>query len=128
MQSSWWAAFRANAGYRHFGVLVRDSGRIVGGALVLKFAFSDHQSFYYMPEGPVLPRDPDLAQGVFDRVLDAVHEHRMAEPGVISHLRIEPRWLERPAFLGDFKSLPDFSDCYTSLAPHSAWTCVSRLR
>jgi lipid II:glycine glycyltransferase (peptidoglycan interpeptide bridge formation enzyme) len=102
-----------NAGYRHFGAVVRDSGRIVGGALVLKRAFSGHQSFYYAPEGPVLPRDPDLAEAVFERVLEAVHEHRRAEPDVISHLRIEPRWLEVPAFVAGFRPLPDFSDCYT---------------
>src|SRR6185436_12122428 len=87
MQSSWWAAFRANSGYRHFGAVVRDAGRIVGGALVLKFAFSDHHSFYYVPEGPILPRDPELAEAVFQRVLEAVREHRAAEPGVVSHLR-----------------------------------------
>ena len=36
MQSSWWAHFRATVGYGYFGVTLKDSGAIVGGAAILE--------------------------------------------------------------------------------------------
>ena len=55
MQSSWWAEFRTTAGFEHFGVVLKNSGAILGGAVVLKFTYADDRCFYYVPEGPVLP-------------------------------------------------------------------------
>src|SRR5258706_26851 len=57
MQSSWWAMFRSAVGYEYFAVTVKDEDTIVGGALVAKWSYSPRSCFYYIQDGPVLPRD-----------------------------------------------------------------------
>lgn len=105
MQTSWWADFRLTSGYGHFGAILKDGDEILGGAVVMTLAYAPGRSFYYIPEGPVLPRDPSLAAPVFAAVLRAVDEHRAADGQAVSHLRIEPRWHVRPDFLTGFQPL-----------------------
>jgi lipid II:glycine glycyltransferase (peptidoglycan interpeptide bridge formation enzyme) len=109
MQSSPWARFRAQVGFEHFAVTLKDGDTIVGGALVGKWAFDEGHYFYYIQEGPVLPADGATAAQVFDAVLDSVRRHARAEDAKVSHLRIEPRWQCLPSFVRDFRR-PRFSD------------------
>ena len=113
MQSSWWAEFRATTGYRHFGALVRDGDAVVGGAVVMRLSYADGRCFYYIPEGPVLPEDESVAADVLDSVLATIEDRRRADSRTVSHLRIEPRWLQAPGFLRGFRALPAFQDVYT---------------
>ncbi len=110
MQTSWWADFRVDAGYEHFGVILRHRGAIAGGALVLKFS-AEGRRFYYVPDGPVLPPDPAEAEEVFAAILDAIEERRRAD-GNVSHLRIEPRWERLPDFVRGFHPVAGFADPY----------------
>ncbi len=110
MQSSWWADFRATTGYGHFGVVLRDGGAIVGGAVVMKLAYSPESCFYYVPEGPVLPSDESIAGEVFERILEFIENERRTERRIVSHLRIEPRWQHLPGFVRGFRALPPFVD------------------
>ena len=103
MQSSWWAEFRTTAGFEHFGVMLKNSGAILGGAVVLKFTYADDRCFYYVPEGPVLPGDDAIAGAVFDATLEAIDDRRRSEPQTVSHLRIEPRWRRLPRFVSGFR-------------------------
>lgn len=112
MQSSWWADFRTTTGYDHFGVTIKDRGAVIGGAVVQRYSYSDESCFYYVPEGPALPSDPDLAHDVFDGVLDEIGKRRQNDPQTVSHLRIEPRWTSLPAFVSGFQPVTAFSDSY----------------
>ena len=112
MQSSWWARFREPIGFDHFGVTFKHEGAIVGGALVSVWEYAPGHCFYYIQDGPLLPADDEpFAQQVFAALLSRIDAHRRAEPRRVSHLRIEPRWAQRPAFAHDF-SEPDFGDRY----------------
>src|SRR4051812_28511752 len=88
MQSSWWADFRATNGYRHFGATIRDRGEILGGAMVLRYSYSNDSCFYCLPEGPVLPRNEESAAEVFAAVLAAIEDRRNDDVQRVSHLRI----------------------------------------
>jgi lipid II:glycine glycyltransferase (peptidoglycan interpeptide bridge formation enzyme) len=111
MQSSAWAKVRARVGYEHFAVTLKDGDAIVGGALVGKWTYEPGRCFYYIQEGPVLPADEASAAQVFDAVLDSVARHVEAEEATVSHLRIEPRWQQLPAFVRGFQP-PPFADDY----------------
>lgn len=113
MQTSWWAEFRAMCGYRCFGVTIRDQGEIVGGAMVMKRSFQDGRCFYLVCDGPLLPADPDFAGEVFQSIVSVIEKHRAAENAAVSHLRIEPRWRELPAFASAFRTLPRGGDRYS---------------
>ncbi len=104
MQSSWWAHYMNQRGWGHFGAILRDGDQILGGARALKQAFSNEYSFYYLPEAPVLPPDPDDAQQVFEATLNYLDARRQKESTTISHVRIEPRWLSMPGFITGYRT------------------------
>jgi lipid II:glycine glycyltransferase (peptidoglycan interpeptide bridge formation enzyme) len=104
MQSSWWADFRSTVGYDHFGIVLRNDNEIVGGAMVQVFVDDTENRFYYIQDGPVLPSDELSAQIVFRRILGEIDERRRRDGRVVSHLRIEPRWVHVPGFLGGFQA------------------------
>ena len=110
MQSSWWVEFRNYCGFENFGITLRDGGTIVGGAVVLKYLFSDDSCFYYIQDGPVLPEDPAAAEEVFGAIFETIEARRRSEPQVVSHLRIEPRWLHRPGFVSGFRAIRPLAD------------------
>lgn len=112
MQSSWWADFRVGAGYEHFGVILKVRDTILGGAVVMKFRWDDGRCFYYIPDGPVLPRDAAVAAEIFEAILDVIEDHRRNEPETVSHLRIEPRWERLPEFVRGFHPVPVLGDGY----------------
>lgn len=112
MQSSWWADFRVAAGYEHFGAILRHRSAIVGGAVVLKYSCDGENCFYYIPDGPVLPRDESVAAEVFEAILEAIDDHRRTEQETVSHLRMEPRWERLPEFVCGFHTIPAFTDPY----------------
>jgi len=106
MQTSWWTDFRATCGYEHFGITLKASNAIVGGAVVQKFSYDDHRCFYYIQDGPVLPQDDEIAGEVFEAIFKAIEDRRLAEQQTVSHLRIEPRWLRLPGFVSGFRTIP----------------------
>jgi peptidoglycan pentaglycine glycine transferase (the first glycine) len=99
MQSSWWAEFMAQRGWGHFGEVYRDNEEVLGGARVLTWSFAPGKSFYYIPDGPVLPKDGDDARQLFEAILEDIEQKRQDDPDLISHLRLEPRWTHRPSFV-----------------------------
>ncbi|MBI2430106.1 MAG: peptidoglycan bridge formation glycyltransferase FemA/FemB family protein [Ignavibacteriales bacterium] len=109
MQSSWWADFRLAAGYEHFAVIPKNNGAIVGGAVVMKYSYADDACFYYIPEGPVLFKDEEFAGEVFDAILRQIDQRRQKESKIVSHLLIEPRWLQQPGYVTGFQ-VPPFKD------------------
>jgi lipid II:glycine glycyltransferase (peptidoglycan interpeptide bridge formation enzyme) len=110
MQSSWWVEFRNYCGFENFGITLTDGQNFVGGGVVLKYLFSDDACFYYIQDGPVLPEDPTAAEEVFRVVLEAIEDRRKTEPQVVSHLRIEPRWLSLPGFVSGFRAIRPLAD------------------
>jgi lipid II:glycine glycyltransferase (peptidoglycan interpeptide bridge formation enzyme) len=110
MQTSWWVDFRSTCGFENFGVTLKDGEEILGGAVVLKYRYDEGNSFYYIQDGPVLPSDPLVAEEIFRVILDEVEHHRQADQTVVSHLRIEPRWMELPAFARGFRAIRPLAD------------------
>src|SRR5687767_15946421 len=110
MQSSWWADFRTEAGYEHFAAILKHQKAILGGAVVMKFSSTPQSCFYYIPDGPVLPRDESSAEAVFEALLEAIDDQRKTETLTVTHLRVEPRWERLPAFVSGFRSIPAFRD------------------
>jgi peptidoglycan pentaglycine glycine transferase (the first glycine) len=110
MQTSWWADFRAEVGYEHFAVILRHNGVIIGGAVVMKYSYAPGQCFYYVPDGPVLPDDPDEGEQVYQTIMAEIDRHRKADGDNISHLRIEPQWQSQPGFVRGFRPLPVLGD------------------
>lgn len=112
MQSSWWIDFRSTCGFHHFGATLRDENELAGGAVILRFQHTEESCFYYIQDGPVLPVDECDAESVFEAVLEVVEGRRKTESCVVSHLRIEPRWLRVPDFVLGFRSIPPLADHY----------------
>src|SRR5437660_9592337 len=113
MQSSWWVDFRNTCGFENFGITLKGENGIAGGAVVLKFSYAEDSCFYYIQDGPVLPcDDPLVAEEIFGVILNEIEERRETEPGTVSHLRIEPRWLSLPSFVSGFRPVAPLADPY----------------
>ena len=113
MQSSWWVDFRNTCGFENFGITLKGENGIAGGAVVLKFWYAEDSCFYYIQDGPVLPcDDPLVAEEIFGVILNEIEERRETEPGTVSHLRIEPRWLSLPSFVSGFRPVAPLADPY----------------
>jgi lipid II:glycine glycyltransferase (peptidoglycan interpeptide bridge formation enzyme) len=110
MQTSWWVEFRSTCGFENFGLTFRDGGEVLGGAVVLKYVFSNDSSFYYIQDGPLLPSNQEAGQQIFHALLDEIQQRRQSDPDRISHLRIEPRWLELPNFVQGFRPIRPLAD------------------
>lgn len=115
MQSSWWADFQLSRGRGHFGVVIRDGDEILGGAQVITHVAASGAAYYYVPEGPVLPEDPEDAAQVFETVLDFIDQRRKRERQTVSHLRIEPRWEQLPSFIEGFRHRRGWTEPRTTL-------------
>jgi peptidoglycan pentaglycine glycine transferase (the first glycine) len=113
MQSSWWVDFRNFCGFENFGITLTDGDdEIVGGAVILKYLYLEDSCFYYVQDGPLLPADPFIAEEVFRAIFDQVEDRRKNEAQVVSHLRIEPRWLSLPGFVSGFRAIAPLADRY----------------
>jgi lipid II:glycine glycyltransferase (peptidoglycan interpeptide bridge formation enzyme) len=99
MQSAAWIRCRAEDGYSHIAIMLRDQDRrLAGGAVVGRWEYGDNQAFYYIQEGPLLPDEPELGEAVMTAVLARLAQHRREDTAVVSHLRIEPRRTGWPHF------------------------------
>ncbi len=105
-QASWWAEFQRLRGWDSFSVVARDGDAICGGATVLVKTFMPGKCFYYIPHGPVLPEDEADAAELFDGILAYVDDQRKQAPLVVSHLRLEPRWVRIPPFVRGVREAP----------------------
>jgi len=110
MQTSWWAKFMENLGWGHFGVVVREGGTILGGAQVLRNLYSPGHCFYYIPEGPALPADPEDGAQVHQYIMAYFEKMRQNDKNSVSHLRIEPRWERLPEFVTGFQAARDWME------------------
>jgi lipid II:glycine glycyltransferase (peptidoglycan interpeptide bridge formation enzyme) len=99
MQSAAWIRCRAEDGYGHLAIMLRDEDRrLAGGAVVGRWEYGDNQAFYYIQEGPLLPEEPELAGAIMNAVLARLEQYRRDDTAVVSHLRIEPRRAGWPDF------------------------------
>lgn len=104
MQTSWWAVFMEHLGWDHFGVIVRDGDTIVGGARVLRNEYSAGQCCYYIPDGPILPKDPEDGEQVYQAIMAYIEKMRRNDKNKVSHLRFEPRWERLPDYITGFQA------------------------
>ncbi len=111
MQSAPWIHCRAEEGYDHIAVMLRDENRrLVGGAVVGRWAYGDNHAFHYIQEGPLLPDEPELADAVMRAVMARLEQHRRDDTAVVSHLRIEPRREDWPQVAAEDFRPPDHDD------------------
>lgn len=107
MQSASWIRCRAEDGYGHIAIMLRDEDhRLAGGAVVGRWEYGDNQAFYYIQEGPLLPDEPELSAAVMNAVLARLEQYRRSDTAVVSHLRIEPRRAAWPDFAATGFELP----------------------
>lgn len=104
MQTSWWTKFMENLGWGHFGVVVREGETILGGAQVLRNIYSTGHCYYYIPEGPALPVDPEDGEQVYQYIMAYIDKSRQNDPNIVSHLCIEPRWEQLPVYITGFQN------------------------
>jgi lipid II:glycine glycyltransferase (peptidoglycan interpeptide bridge formation enzyme) len=110
-QHAWWGDLLATRGWGHFEVVVGEhEDAILGGARVYVQSFAPGQCYYYVPDGPVLPADPDEAERVFEATMAFLDEQRRADPWTVSHVRIEPRWRVTPAFVRGFREARNWKE------------------
>ncbi len=114
-QSTWWTDFLRIRDWSAFTVAVRNSGEIIGGANIHRNAFASGKCFYYLPHGPVLPTDECDAKDVFEALLEYINEERRNDVDVVSHLRIETLWTEKPDFLTRFPEVRSWMDARRTL-------------
>lgn len=99
MQSAWYLNTLLAFGWGYFDSFIAQNTQIQAGARVLiKHISSDHLC-YYIPDGPALSSDPVQCEDQFNAILDHCDQIRQQSNTLVSHLRIEPRWTERPAFI-----------------------------
>jgi lipid II:glycine glycyltransferase (peptidoglycan interpeptide bridge formation enzyme) len=109
-QSSWWTEFLSEQGWESFGAVSKDADVICGGANVLIRSFARDRCYYYIAHGPVLPGKQEDAEEVFAALLEHIAEVRRADPRVVSHLRLEANWVERPSFIEGCKEVSGWVD------------------
>jgi peptidoglycan pentaglycine glycine transferase (the first glycine) len=105
-QSSLYASFKAPYnGWTYFGTVFRDADNIVGGAVVFRRNFGSEKTYYYIPDGPVLLQSDSISdqEQVFNAVMEFIEAKRQDDERVVSHLCINPRWEQVPAFVTGFQ-------------------------
>jgi lipid II:glycine glycyltransferase (peptidoglycan interpeptide bridge formation enzyme) len=73
--------------------------------MVLAYSFAPGKCYYFIPDGPVFLEDdaPAEQELVFRAVMAFIERKRQAEPRVVSHLCINPRWERVPSFVTGFR-------------------------
>jgi len=104
-QSFEWAKFKNEDGWATYkiGIFNKKNDRLVGGVVVLQFYFSNGTDFFYIPEGPVVDYGDENAMMAQWKVLfEALNEIiGVSNKSQTTHLRIEPRVLEKPLFIDE---------------------------
>jgi lipid II:glycine glycyltransferase (peptidoglycan interpeptide bridge formation enzyme) len=104
MQSWDWSAFKEIEGYdaTRMGIFSGDGLR--GGAIGYSFPSSAEAGIAAVPDGPVLPWHEPQAPEMFDALMRELSAAPAARNAVT--LRVEPRLLEAPSFLGAWTRSP----------------------
>lgn len=110
-QSFPWAKFQQEIGWESYkiGIFSSEEDKLVGGAIVFEFSFSDGTSFLYIPEGPILDFSDEktlhLQWTIFEIALHSIVKVNKKEK--TTHIRIEPRTSNCPDwFLSKFRKAP----------------------
>ncbi len=110
-QSFAWAKFQQEIGWESYkiGIFSSEENKLIGGAVVYEFSFSDGTSFLYIPEGPILDYENEknlhLQWTIFEIALHSIV--KINEKEKTTHIRIEPRTKTCPEwFLSKFTKAP----------------------
>ncbi len=115
MQRSWWAKLLASQDWGYFGAVFRDEDTVLGGARVLTRNFDDDHGYYYVPEGPVLPINSTDSAELYAAFIEFVRAKRQAAPYCVTHMRMEPRWIDLPVYLTDCRQANSWFEPRTTL-------------
>ncbi len=107
MQSFFWTRFTNLLGWPTFKIGVFEDERLIGGAVVTKFATDNGHNYLYIPEGPVLPYNALGSDKIFDGLIAEIDKIAdLKGDSLTSHLRIDPKLIELPIFLKRFQKAP----------------------
>ncbi|MEK7547493.1 MAG: peptidoglycan bridge formation glycyltransferase FemA/FemB family protein [Patescibacteria group bacterium] len=110
-QSFAWAKFQQSQGWDSYKIGLFDSqnDRLVGGAVILEFCFSNGTNFLYIPEGPALNyKNEDELFWQWKALSTAINSIvKIDKNEKTTHIRIEPRIEDCPKwFLHQFEKAP----------------------
>lgn len=125
MQSSWYLHVMEQFGWGYFDAfLLDDSEQIYAGGRVLVNHIDEKHVYFYMPDGPALSDDPAQARVEFEQIAAYIHHTQQQYEKVVTHLRIEPRWLKRPDFIDSAHEIASWDEprdtLYIDLRPPEA--------
>ena len=104
MQSFWWADVQNLLGWETYKIGIFNREKLLGGAIIAKYNHFKNKSILYIGEGPVLPYEEPVAEEMFKLLMsqiDTIAEFDGSHP--TSHISIEPKLLQVPAFFSRFQ-------------------------
>lgn len=107
MQSFFWAEFKQRTGWDTFKIGIEEAGKLIGGAVIMKFSFSPTINFLYLPEGPIFNFESPRAEKIFHTLMSEIDVIAdLSGTQRTSHIRIEPRASQHLDFLKKFRKAP----------------------
>lgn len=107
MQSFFWAEFRALLGWDIYKIGILEENKLIGGAIVAKYAHFPYGSFLSISEGPVLPYTSPHAEYLFHTLMKEVDSVAdLSGTQFSSHVSIEPKLESIPPYFSRFVKSP----------------------
>jgi len=107
MQSFFWTRFTNLLAWPTYKIGVFDNKSLFGGAIIIKFATDNGNNYLYIPEGPVLPYATPGADKIFDGLIAEIDKVAdLTGNSLTSHVRIDPKLTQLPAFFKRFQKAP----------------------
>jgi peptidoglycan pentaglycine glycine transferase (the first glycine) len=108
MQSFFWTRFKNQLGWQSYKIGITEHDKLVGGAIVTKYAHMKNRNFLQITEGPILPYDnPKKAEIMFRMLISEIDSVAdLAGDSRTSHLSIEPKLADIPSYFSRFRKSP----------------------
>jgi peptidoglycan pentaglycine glycine transferase (the first glycine) len=105
MQSFAWAELKKLLGWEIYKIGIFENDRLTGGAIISKFTHFSDFNFLQINEGPVLPyHQPIIAEVMFYSLISEIDTiANLTKPKLTSHLTIEPKLNDKPAYFHRFR-------------------------
>lgn len=107
MQSFFWAEFRQLLGWETYKIGIEESGKLIGGSIIAKYAHYPYGNFLSIAEGPIIPFESPLAEHIFHSFMQEVDSIAdLSGENKTSHVSIEPKLHSVPSYFSRFVKAP----------------------